>query len=62
MGCIVFALATLVMVLTKNSIVDYEKFESEPYLSWGALSATLLAGLVFIIKALKDLYNMFFRK
>jgi len=50
------------MVLTKNPSVDFEKFKTEPLISWGTLSITFASGIIFLVKALKDLYGMFVKR
>ena len=62
LGCILFTVTTIIMVLVKSPRVDYRKFLDEPLLSWGTLSVALASGIIFIIKAIKDLYAMFVKR
>jgi hypothetical protein len=62
LGCILFTVITMILVLMKSPKVDYHKFLDDPLLSWGTLSVALASGIIFIIKAIKDLYAMFVKR
>lgn len=61
-GCLGLAVAILIMVLTENPVIDYERFKNDPYVTWGTLSGSIVVGLIFFYKSCTEIYSIFIKK